>query len=256
MINIIKNNTNFYISEESIQIKWWFDKYPTWENQTFQIIDDLVDNTKTFIDIGAWIGPISLYIAPKIKRIIAIDCDHIAIESLFKNVHCNDFKDKFEIEYSALFNKNKLTYVGGGKRKAEWGKSGIALTDAQDTSSRLVNGITIDSLIQKYGVDDCGFVKMDIEGGEGFIIDSMENFFITQKPIFYISLHPHLLILPRLAKTISSLFRIFPFVYNTHYELLKEEDTLDLFSKNKIDIENELIPGRTGNELICTFKAL
>lgn len=253
MIQINKNNIFFNISNESINIKWFIKNYQNWEPYSFKIIDELITDNMTVIDIGTWIGPILLYVAPKVKRIIGIECDPLSFESLQKNVNCNDFKDKVQLEYSALYNKNKKIYVGGGRRGANWGSSEITITDSKDIINKKVNGITIDYLVNKYNIIDCDFVKMDIEGGEAYVIESMRKFFNTQMPILYISIHPHLITYEQLKNTISDIFSIFPYVYDVNYKLLNEKETILNFLKNKIKIEYEGLASNVGHELVCSY---
>lgn len=250
-MKIQKNKTTFDV----INDKWFINNYENWESKSFKIIDDLMDANKTFIDIGAWIVPILLYVAPKVKRVIGVDCDHIAFAELIENVNCNNFKDKVELEYAALYNKDTRIYVGGGKKQSKWGSSEITITNNSDKIKKRVDGITIDSLVKKYNINDCGFVKMDIEGGE-YIIDSMKDFFVTQKPILYISIHPHLLSNNKITHTISSIFDIFPFVYDTEYNLLEKNKALNIFLSNKIKINNKTLPSNIGHELIGTYKKI
>ena len=256
MIKIERNNTSFFINENTIFLDWFTKRYPTWEPQTFKVLDDFLVPDKSFIDIGAHIGLVLLYVAPKVKRTIGVECDHVAFDSLEKNVECNDFKDRVHLEHAALYNSNSEIYVGGGERKAQWGGSGIAITNSDDSRSKKVSGITIDSLIEKYDFNDCGLIKIDIEGGEAYVMDNMKGFFESQKPNMYISIHPHLIDPGKLYHTISSIFKIFPYVYNTNYELLDQVDTIQDFLMRKIKIGQGLMSSSNGHELIGTFKEI
>jgi len=254
MIKITKNNTMFNVVD-NINNQWFLNHYKTWEPQTFAVIDKLLEKNTTFLDIGSWIGPVLLYIAPRVKRIIAIDCDDVATDILEENISCNDFKCKIDIERSAIYNENKKINAGGGIRHAKWGGSEITILNTKK-NNKIVNAITMDSLVEKYNITDCGFVKMDIEGGEYFIIKSMRNFFEEKKPILYVSLHPHLLNNIYLKSVISNLFKIFPYVYNTRFELLDKKETTKTYLENRISIRNKETPSNNGHELICTFKKI
>jgi FkbM family methyltransferase len=135
-IKITKNNTNFNISPLSIHLDWFTKRYKNWEPQTFKILDDFINPNKSFIDIGAHIGLVLLYGADKAKKVLGVECDHVAFDSLKKNVNCNNFKDKVVLDYSALSNFSGTVLIGKGKRGAEWGGSGIAITDSSDISAK------------------------------------------------------------------------------------------------------------------------
>ncbi len=256
MIKIIKKNTEFFIDDDTIHKEWFTERYKTWEPQTFKVLDKLIIPEKSFIDVGAHIGLVLLYTASKVKKTLGIECDHVAFDSLKKNVKCNKFHEKVSLEYAALYGENKEIFIGGGERKAEWGGSGIAITNSNDPRSKKINGITIDSLIKKYTINDCGLIKIDIEGGEAFIMESMSNFFQTQKSNMYISIHPHLINPGRLQKTISKIFDIFPYVYNTDFVLLDKTESIKTFLINKIKIEQMIISSSNGHELIGTFRKI
>jgi FkbM family methyltransferase len=160
-----------------------------WEPETFEIVKHYADPKKTFIDIGAWNGVVSLYASGLFKEVIAIEPDVIAFDKLFKNVQANNLKNVF-CRNVAISNTN--------------GSSILNLSNAGDSMSSLLprdteqfptvdfQGVetkTFETLISGFDFQ-IGFIKMDIEGGEVLVIPDMINFLKEHKTPIYISFHP------------------------------------------------------------------
>jgi len=60
-----------------------------WEESTFRFIDALTSERTTFVDVGAWIGPITLYASRQANRVIALEPDPVALLELKDNVAAN-----------------------------------------------------------------------------------------------------------------------------------------------------------------------
>ncbi|MEM9061510.1 MAG: FkbM family methyltransferase [Pseudomonadota bacterium] len=70
--------------------QFWIRWLPAgWEEDTFDFVDEHVSNGVTFIDIGTWIGPISLCAAALGARVISLEPDPVAHRSLVANVELN-----------------------------------------------------------------------------------------------------------------------------------------------------------------------
>ena len=60
-----------------------------WEDETFRFIDAVATPDAILIDIGGWIGPVSLYAAPLVKRVLAFEPDPVAHGELLANTAAN-----------------------------------------------------------------------------------------------------------------------------------------------------------------------
>ena len=75
---------------------YWKNKF--WEVHTHKILEKFLDSNHSFIDIGAFIGPTTLYGAFIAKKVYAIEPDPIAFNELKKNVLLNHvLKEKIEL---------------------------------------------------------------------------------------------------------------------------------------------------------------
>jgi FkbM family methyltransferase len=63
---------------------------PGWEESTLRFVMETTDEQTTFIDIGAWIGPVSLVASARAKRVIAIEPDPATASELEEIVALNN----------------------------------------------------------------------------------------------------------------------------------------------------------------------
>ena len=53
-----------------------------------------------------------------------------------------------------------------------------------------VNAIRFDDFITKNQINDCNFIKIDIEGGEYSLLPTLLSFLADNRPTLHLSLHP------------------------------------------------------------------
>jgi len=225
-MKIVKNNHTFLISEdEPYSIEWFSDnKINKWEQDSFHIFEHYKNNKGIYIDIGAWIGPTTLYCANIYKKVIAIEPDPVALYRLKKNIIANNFNNIVLIE-KGLSSENGISKFGGN---GELGNSESTLLIANKKEYLSYEGrhtkkgytqneiteietITIENLIEQQKIDphNISLIKMDIEGGEKIVVPSLVKFLNTYKPVFYISLHRCFLKESDINQIIDILFDIY-----------------------------------------------
>ena len=60
-----------------------------WEPETIQLYNKLLNKNSTYVDIGAWIGPTTLYASKLCKMAYAFEPDPVAYKYLIENIHLN-----------------------------------------------------------------------------------------------------------------------------------------------------------------------
>ena len=91
-----------------------------WEPYSFAVLKQFSDKNKTFVDVGAWIGPLSLFASSSYKNVIAFEPDTKAFTELTNNIpyflKCFQedmdkivFEAKLEVENAIL---HKIQSVG------------------------------------------------------------------------------------------------------------------------------------------------
>lgn len=166
-IEFVKENFKFKVLNSS-NTQWdsnnfWNLFIDSWEPFTLNWIKENSDVNKSFLDIGAWIGPTSLWASKFFKSVHAFEPDPIAYEHLAENLALNSSNVSC---YNKAVNSNGQDieiYSRGGL--------GSSMTSMYtgDVSAGVVNGFSIENAI---GLDEFSLIKIDIEGGERLIIDS------------------------------------------------------------------------------------
>ncbi len=231
-ITINKHATSFKVFDD-YRIPWcpngfFTDKVQNgnWERETFEILDLFSNNDGVYIDIGAWIGPTVLYAADKYKRIVCFEPDPVAVESLRRNINLNDFHN-IEVIEKAVAEKIGCSKFGGNgvlgnsestllvsddnyvKQSELPGQRGSVASRNQHIIN--VRTITLDQALQSCNVkyEDISLLKIDIEGGEWFVLPTVANVLSEFQVPLYISLHPMFLMPEQTNTLIDLLFDIY-----------------------------------------------
>lgn len=180
----------FDVAEGQYDQLWQDIKTGKWEPQTFEILDYFVGSGDIVLDLGAWIGPVSLYAAQLCSEVYAIEPDPVAFAELEKNVQQNP-------ELSSKINCCKLA-ISGTKGKLilyareKYGVSSSSLLPRirDEKSDVQVEGMTLKAFIEKENIEKIDFIKIDIEGGEfGLLPTITEELKKMNFPTLFISFH-------------------------------------------------------------------
>ena len=181
MKNITKNNTSFFINDR--HESWWNNVSDnTWEPYTFDIIDKYVTKNSVCIDLGAWIGPVSLYLGQKSKCVYSIEPDVEAIYDLQLNVAANPNCNIY-IKNCAISDIDGFLKLGNDQ------SLGNSTTRRGQTFNTFnIKCFTLSSFCNINNITHVDFIKIDVEGSEEIILKDIE-FFKKYKPTVYIQLH-------------------------------------------------------------------
>lgn len=89
MMKLNINNIEFEVDDSTQPEFWDCLNQAKWEPDTFKIIDSFVFENSIVLDIGCWIGPLSLYMAGKGAEVFSIDPDPIAFKEFIVNLNLN-----------------------------------------------------------------------------------------------------------------------------------------------------------------------
>ena len=189
---IKKNNETFFIPQGGQNNSFWEIHYPNWEPETFDILDAFLTKDTTFIDIGAWVGPVSMYASRKSKEVYSVEADSRSICFLKKNCR-NNCEENIHFIHKAIYSKSNENVL--------FGKNTFLPNSAlNDSTSHIVSGIegaegysittiSFSDLIRKLNPKDISLIKVDIEGGEENILHDLFSFHETHSVPLYISFH-------------------------------------------------------------------
>lgn len=159
-----------------------------WEPNTFKTFDQYLDKNHSFIDIGAWIGPTTLYGASLAKHVYSFEPDPIAFDELQHNVNLNpDLKEKISLHPICISNKCGPVQLG---TQSEFGDSMSSLLFANRPGAIDTKCITLQRFFDVKNITDCNFIKMDIEGGETLVLPHIADFLVENKITLFVSMHP------------------------------------------------------------------
>lgn len=174
---------SFNVIDTPLNSKFWADYYPGWEQATYDFIIPRLDKDKTFLDIGAWIGPISLIAAQFSKQCICFEPDPVAYKEFAENIKANNFNNII-LEDKAISLSETLT-IGA----ATLGES--ITRDSSTENAITVSCMTPNDIFNKFDIkgNDVSVIKIDIEGHEQHLLKEHSLLWELNIPM-HISLHP------------------------------------------------------------------
>lgn len=184
----IKKKFEFNILYDPKYIDLWSKYYLNiWERNLFSILDKKLKFDQVFIDIGAWIGPVTLYASKISKKVISVEPDIKAFKILKEHISINNIEN-VELVDKAISSNNGVSINLGSP---ELGNSGTSIFYNSNDSIISVNAINFEKFINKYNLNDANiFFKIDIEGAEFEIIKNSKHFFKKLNNEIHITFHP------------------------------------------------------------------
>jgi FkbM family methyltransferase len=169
-----------------------------WEPQTFEVFQRFLRPDRSYIDMGAWIGPTVLYGATLAGRVHALEPDPVAFAELTRNVMANPaLHSKIQLYPCGIGPESgPLQLYAGGLYFGEQSQFGdsmsgmFAAPGVVGQPCREVEGMDLERFMAVNAIDDCNFIKMDIEGGEYAVIPGLwRRLGRAGLPTLYVSFH-------------------------------------------------------------------
>lgn len=231
VVIIKKNEKNFTVIGKSRSEFWKSVQDGKWEPKTFKILDFFLDKKHSYIDIGSWIGPTVLYGSQLSKHCYAVEPDPSARKELTNNINLNEqLSHKISLSGTCisdtngttkLYSKSDLLYVEG--------TSGSSILENSTGNFWIVKTMTFDKFTRTFGIKDCNFIKMDVEGAEFTILPTMKNYLEKNTPTFLIEFHPMFVknYLEELKK-IMPILKIYSHSYNEEFKIIDLDSLCDI----------------------------
>lgn len=256
--NVIqKFATRFKVMPGTHCYDWWFREYLGWEPATFVVLDTFLGRNPNgiYVDIGAWIGPTVLYAAAHCNTVYALEPDPVALKALTSNIDANGtlYKEKIIVVDKALDVTDGFTKFGGNGDlgnsmstmivREECYSTGNARKSQRRTITTEVGTISLQTLCSQYPlVSSATLFKMDIEGGEKYLLPHLQHFFKDNRIPLLISLHWCWLKAEDVVSVIQIIFSTFEHVYIRDKLLWIKVDSADTVIRQRSD------------DLVCTFE--
>lgn len=138
----------------------------TWEENVYRIHDGDFNESNIFVDIGANIGSVSLFVDNFNKnrkddnkiKVFAIEPEPNNLSLLKENVS-NNFAQEITIINNAIWHEEKVVSISN-----KGGNSNIL--NLEDEEKSMVSAITMERLFLLYDIGEVDVMKIDIEGAE------------------------------------------------------------------------------------------
>jgi len=184
------NHIEFTIDTTKHEQYWSFISSGKWEPRTFKVIDYFLKKGDTVLDIGAWAGPLSLYMSVKAKDVYAIEPDPEIFSELQNNVSLNA-PNSLNIHpiKKAISSSNEQTRLFARKKYGQSSTSILKRT-YDHIDHEKCETITLETLIKTYEIAQLDFLKIDVEGAEyDFIPGISEKLNALNHPTVLLSFH-------------------------------------------------------------------
>lgn len=204
-----------------------------WEKETFDVLDHFIVPGKIFVDIGAWVGVLSLYAALKGARVYAVEPDEVAFHELFSNVEANQLLKQISMQMVAVSdhcgnaNLNTMTSDGFGNSESSLLDRGVIKNSRQVRTYRLQEYLAEFVYLGVHNIQDICLIKIDIEGSELLLLEGAKDFLKEHAPKIYISFHPAWF--PNKEKDVERIIDIIFPVYNVISAQASREYSIDDF---------------------------
>lgn len=193
-MKVTKEGFEFEVKDQD----FWNDS--KWESFTYKSVSLFSNNKKIFLDIGAWIGPISLVASKLNKTVHAIEPDNVAFSQLEENLKLNNIENVI-LHNMAISNKTKMLTLGND---TSLGNSNTRINSS--TNSFQVQGKSLNEFIEENNInkEDISMIKIDVEGAELDIIK--DKFFDDMNNIpIHLSIHSPFFLNPE--KDMSDIYK-------------------------------------------------
>lgn len=156
-----------------------------WEPETIALLVGLLEPGRTFVDVGAWIGPLALVAAKRGATVTAYEPDPVALAVLGSNLQLNpDVAGCITVVARALGTSNESVSLASSKLGNSM--SSLAHGGAESVSVAALDAKEWSATSAFLTAD---VLKIDIEGAEFAVIPRMRRAFRVRRPVLLISVH-------------------------------------------------------------------
>jgi FkbM family methyltransferase len=156
-----------------------------------RVLDDLLRPGSLFVDIGAWVGALTLYSAALGAEVVAVEADPKALDQLRRNLAANPgLATRVKVIPRALSAEAGPVRMGA-RRKPGDSMSSVLLAGSGETWTSA--GMTVRELASELPRPRVDLVKVDIEGGEYAVLPALGPLLDSASALL-LALHPDMLL--------------------------------------------------------------
>lgn len=152
----------------------------------FQVFDRFVEFDKTYVDCGAYVGATLLYAAHFSRYAVGFEPDPVLLNNLKENLRLNpELSRKVFLSECALSDEIGVSGLATVPNQSGWRLFSTETEGPQYT----VHSTVLHRFLADIGINDIGFIKMDIEGAEHKVIPASAEWLKDTKPTLLLSMH-------------------------------------------------------------------
>lgn len=159
----------------------------TFEPATVAVLREHLGPDRTFVDIGAWIGPFTLLAAALGADVVAYEVDPTAAAELRANIDANgELAPRVDVRARAVAARSGTVSIDGGAVGLGNGLTRIRRRGGDGPS---VPADGADVLMADERFTRAALVKIDIEGAEFAVVPRLAPWLAAARPALLLSLH-------------------------------------------------------------------
>ncbi|TAE47039.1 MAG: FkbM family methyltransferase [Cytophagales bacterium] len=182
-----KNTSDFHVFAEVFM----YHEYQT----LIEIYQQKYGNTppKNIIDAGANIGCASIFFKNNFPNanIFAIEAEKSNFETLKQNIILNNFSNVAVFHNAFWINNDNLQLDDNFRDGREWAFAIRPFEDIEHQNQSSIKGITLQNIIDDYNIEQIDILKIDIEGGEKWILEDENTIKVIQKKVKMLLIEVH-----------------------------------------------------------------
>jgi len=188
-MDVTVRGRSFAVREDNFAAFWARVAAGHWEPDSFAVIDRFVAPGSTFVDLGAWIGPLTLYAASVAGAVQAIEPDPVARTVLQANIGLNPrLAERIKVHAVAIGDTTGAARLGN-ITSAQGGDSMSSLLYADATMSWPVDCTTLDEFLMAVDGPVPSLIKIDTEGTEVELLAAARDWLAAIHPPLLLSVH-------------------------------------------------------------------
>ncbi len=195
---------------------WAYVHHGQWEPQTFALLQTFAHPEAVVVDIGAWIGPTTLFAAHHAQHVLAFEPDPAAFSMLEANVAANPrLAERITLSNTCISPTDGPVRMGS--RSSQTGGDGASsMLYADSPVGWEVEGMQLQTACTQAGVDTIDVLKMDVEGAESVLVPALADRLREELPTLMLSIHPHFMVSPESdTRAIAAALEGYPYLYTS-----------------------------------------